>query len=64
MKVKIRAKDIRFSMPVPTAMIGVVIRLVPERLFEEMRENTPGPYCSLLTRKKTSVCCWRNVWIL
>lgn len=51
MKVKIRTADFRFSMPVPVSMIGFVIKLIPDRLFEEMRINTPDPYNSLVTKE-------------
>ena len=51
MKVKIIAKDIHFSMPVPVAMIGFVIKLIPNRLFEEMQGRTPEPYSNLATKQ-------------
>lgn len=51
MKIKIRTADLRFSMPIPVSMIGFAIKLIPERLFEEMRKNTPDPYNSLVTKE-------------
>ncbi len=51
MRVKIRTKDMRFFLPVPVSMIGFVIRLIPAKVFEEMRANTPEPYNSLLTKE-------------
>lgn len=54
MKVKIRTNDIRFSMPVPVTMIGFVIKLLPNKLFEEAKVNTPEPYCTLIT--KENIC--------
>ena len=55
MKVKIRTKEVRFSMPVPVAMIGFVVKLVPDRVFEKMRANTPVPYDSLITKETVSM---------
>lgn len=54
MKVKIRAKDVRLTIPVPLAIFGVVIRLLPDRIFNEMRADVPEPYYSLIT--KETVC--------
>lgn len=51
MKVKIITNDIRFSMPVPVAMIGFVVKLIPEKVYEEMRLNTPEPYSGLMTKE-------------
>jgi len=55
MKVKIRTKDIRLSLPVPVSLIGFVVRLLPEKLFEEMRTDTPEPYNKLLTKETFSM---------
>lgn len=54
MKVKIRTKDIHFSMPVPVGMIGFVVRLIPDRVFAELRATAPEPYDALIT--KETVC--------
>lgn len=51
MKVKVITKDIRFSMPVPVTMIGFVIKMIPNRIFIEMQQHTPEPYCSLITKE-------------
>lgn len=55
MKVKIIAKDVHFSMPVPMAMIGFVVKLIPERIFTEMRATAPEPYDSLITKETVSM---------
>ena len=55
MKVKIRTKDFHFSMPVPVTMIGFVIRMLPDRVIEELRANTPDPYYSLITKENISM---------
>lgn len=55
MRVKIRTKDFRFFMPVPVTLIGVVVKMLPDRVFEEMRVNTPTPYCSLVTKENISM---------
>ena len=54
MKVKIRTKDFRFSMPVPLSMIGFVIKMLPDKAFEEITANTPEPYRCLVT--KETIC--------
>lgn len=51
MKVKIRTKDIRLSIPVPVAMASLAVRLIPESMFEAMRANAPEPYGSLVTKE-------------
>ena len=50
MKEKIRTKDFHFSMPVPVSMIGFVVKMIPERVFEDIRVHTPDPYCCLITK--------------
>ena len=50
MKVKIRTKGVHLSMPVPVSMVGFVIRFIPDRIFEDMKSRTPGPYCSLISK--------------
>ena len=54
MNVKVRTKDFRLFLPVPVSLAGWAVRWIPERDFEKMRENTPEPYCALIT--KESVC--------
>ena len=51
MRVKVRTRDVRFFLPVPAAMIGFVIKLLPQKAFEEMRANTPEPYRDLITKE-------------
>lgn len=58
MKIKIRTKDFRFSMPVPVSMAGFVLKFLPERLFIEMRTNIPDPYTALVTRENLNMILW------
>lgn len=51
MTVKVRTKGFRFFMPVPVSMIGFIFKFIPDRVFEEMRINTPHPYDSLVTKE-------------
>ncbi len=51
MRVKIRTKGFRLFLPVPVTMIGFVARLLPERMFQELRESVPEPYHVLVTRE-------------
>lgn len=64
MKVKIRTKDVRFSMPVPVTMIGIVVKMIPESVFEKMKENTPKPYDCLVTKENISMILGECVEIL
>ena len=52
MNVKIRTPEFRFSMPVPVSMAGFVVRLLPDRVFETLRANTPEPYRCLITKQR------------
>lgn len=42
-------------MPVPTSMIGLAIRFIPDSAFKKMQTNTPKPYCDLITKETFSV---------
>lgn len=52
MYVKIKTPDLRFSMPVPVSLIGFVVRMIPDRVFEELRAHTPEPYRCLVTKSQ------------
>lgn len=58
MTVKIRTKGFRFFVPVPVSMIGFVFKFIPDRVFEQMRVNTPPPYDSLITKEFISMVLW------
>lgn len=64
MKIKIRTKDFRFSMPVPVSMAGFVLKFLPESLFIEMRTNTPEPYAALVTRENLNMILWECMDII
>lgn len=55
MKVKIKSRDVNFSMPVPISMIGFVTKMIPGRVFDEMRANAPVPYNELITKETISM---------
>lgn len=55
MKVKIRTKDFHFSMPVPVSLIGFVTKLIPDRIYGELRLTTPEPYAALVTKDNVSM---------
>lgn len=55
MKVKIRANDVHFTMPVPVGMIGFVVKLIPQRVFEDVQVHAPEPYSALLTKDMVSM---------
>lgn len=64
MKVKIRTKDIHFFMPVPVRMIGFVVKMLPDRVFEDMRHNVPEPYDALITKDIVSMILGECIDIL
>lgn len=55
MIVKIKTKDFRFFMPVPVTMIGFVVKMLPQRVIDEIKVNTPEPYCALVTKENISM---------
>lgn len=64
MKVKVRTNDIHFTMPVPVTMIGFVVKLIPDRIFDQIRENTPEPYDCMITKENISMILAECVDIL
>lgn len=55
MRIRVRTKELRLFIPIPDAMAGFAVRFLPERAFEEMRADTPEPYCSLVTKENISM---------
>ena len=55
MKVKIRTSDIRISMPIPIRMIGFVVKLIPDIVFDDIKHYIPEPYNVLFTKDVISV---------
>lgn len=51
MKIRIRTKEHRLFLPVPTTLLGLALRLTPESAFEKMRDQIPAPYDSLITKQ-------------
>ena len=51
MKVKIRTKGFRCTLPLPLSAMGFAVRLIPNRVFERMREGTPEDYRELVSRE-------------
>lgn len=51
-------------MPVPVTMIGLVVRLIPSRIFEEMRSHVEDPYRGLMTKETVSMILEHSVDIL
>lgn len=64
MKVKIRTKDFRFSMPLPVHLAGFVLRFIPEKAFSDMRANTPEPYADLITKENPNLLLWECMDII
>lgn len=64
MKVKVITSDIHFSMPVPVSMIGFVVRLLPESVLAELRNQTPEPYCELITKETISMILGESIAVL
>ena len=55
MKVKIRTSDIRISMPIPIRMIGFVVKLIPDIVFDDIKHYISEPYNVLVTKDVISV---------
>lgn len=64
MKVTIRTKDVRFSMPVPIPMVSFVVRMIPDRIFKKLQAYTPAPYYCLVTKQYISMILEECVDIL
>ena len=55
MRVRIRTSGFRLFLPLPVSMIGFAVKLLPDKLFEQMRAQIPAPYNCLLTKENTRV---------
>lgn len=42
-------------LPIPMSLLGVALRLAPERAFEDMRMKTPQPYSNLVTKENITI---------
>lgn len=51
MKVKIRTKTMNLSLPVPVSAAGMVIKKIPDSVFETLQQRVPEPYNALLSRE-------------
>lgn len=51
MKIRIRSGNFKFFLPVPTALAGAAIKVMPEQAFAAMRKNIPLPYDRLVSRE-------------
>ncbi len=51
-------------MPVPVGMIGFVVRMVPDKVFEDMRNRTPEPYDCLITKENIRMILEESVDVL
>ncbi|SCJ90261.1 Uncharacterised protein [uncultured Eubacterium sp.] len=51
MKIRIRSGNFKFFLPVPTALAGAAIKVMPEQAFAAMRKNVPLPYDRLVSRE-------------
>lgn len=50
MRIRIRADGVRLFLPVPVSLAGFVLKLLPEKLFEDMGKDVPEPYRALITK--------------
>lgn len=55
MIIRIRAQNVRLYLPLPVSVIGIALRLIPEKVFEDLRKETPEPYRDLVTKEYISV---------
>lgn len=64
MKVKIKTKDIHFSMPVPVGLASMVVGLIPEAALSKWRDEVPEPYRALITKENLKMLTDECVGIL
>lgn len=51
MKIRIRSGNFKFFLPVPTALAGAAIKVMPQEAFAAMRKDVPPPYDRLVSKK-------------
>lgn len=51
MKIRIRSENFKFFLPVPTALAGAAIKIMPQEAFSAMSKNVPPPYDRLISKK-------------
>ncbi len=53
MRVTIRTEGFRFALPIPipVSLAGAVVRLLPDRLFQELGQEVPEPYRVLVAKE-------------
>ena len=45
MRIRIKSPDCRLFLPVPDALAGLVLRLLPESAFTDMQKSFPEEMC-------------------
>lgn len=51
MKIKVIAEGKRFTLPIPSAMVGLAARCIPNRAIVEIQSSMPEPYRELVTKR-------------
>lgn len=51
MIVKVKTDKMRLWVPVPARMTGMVIRMLPAGVLEEMQKGVPKPYREMITKE-------------
>lgn len=55
MIIRVRAQNVRLYLPLPVSLIGIALRLTPEKVLEDLRMETPEPYRGLVTKEYIGV---------
>ena len=51
MKIRIRSGNFKFFLPVPTALAGAAIKVMPQEAFRAMSKDIPPPYAQLICKE-------------
>ena len=51
MKIRIRSGNFKFFLPVPTALAGAAIKVMPQEAFRAMSKDIPPPYDQLICKE-------------
>lgn len=59
MRIRIKSPDCRLFLPIPDALAGLVLRLLPESAFTDMQKSFPEAFRPLVNREN-ACALWRE----
>lgn len=60
MRVRVKSEKVNLWIPIPVQVAGMVLRLIPEKAFEDMGKDVPEPY-KVLVSKAMILFVWSEV---